>query len=50
MERISTDTERDFFLDAKGAVEYGIVDEVLVKTPVGQDGTGANDGGKKNAG
>ena len=50
MDRISMDTERDFFLDAQGAVEYGIVDEVLVKTPVGQDGTGASDGGKKNAG
>ena len=50
MERISMDTERDFFLDAQGAVEYGIVDEVLVKTPAGQDGIGASDGGKKNAG
>ena len=50
MERISTDTERDFFLDAKGAVEYGIVDEVLVKAPVGQDGIGATNGGKKNSG
>jgi len=50
MERISMDTERDFFLDAQGAVEYGIVDEVLVKTPSGKDGTGASDGGKKNAG
>src|SRR5207253_5367697 len=29
MERIAQDTERDFFLDAQGAVEYGIVDEVL---------------------
>ena len=50
MEKISTDTERDFFLDAKGAVDYGIVDEVLVKAPVGQDGIGATNGGKKNSG
>lgn len=28
-ERIARDTDRDYFMDAKGAVEYGIVDEVL---------------------
>jgi ATP-dependent Clp protease protease subunit len=48
MERISMDTERDFFLDAQGAVDYGIVDEVLKKSPSATDGTGAGDGGKKN--
>ncbi len=50
MERIAQDTERDFFLDAKGAVEYGIVDEVLAKAVPAQDGKGAADGDKKNAG
>ena len=51
MERIAQDTERDFFLDAKAAVDYGIVDEVLTKggQPV-QDGTGASNADKKNAG
>lgn len=29
MERIKKDTERDFFLSAQEAVEYGIIDEVL---------------------
>jgi ATP-dependent Clp protease protease subunit len=29
LERIKRDTDRDFFLSAEGAVEYGIVDEVL---------------------
>jgi ATP-dependent Clp protease protease subunit len=29
LEVIERDTERDFYLDAKGAVEYGIVDQVL---------------------
>ncbi|MBV9711920.1 MAG: ATP-dependent Clp protease proteolytic subunit [Ktedonobacteraceae bacterium] len=29
MERIKRDTERDFFLSAQEAVEYGIIDEVL---------------------
>jgi ATP-dependent Clp protease, protease subunit len=31
IETIERDTERDFYLDAKGAVEYGLVDEVLEK-------------------
>lgn len=29
VERISKDFDRDYFMDAKSAVEYGIVDEVL---------------------
>lgn len=29
LERIAQDTDRDFFLDAEGAVKYGIADEVL---------------------
>lgn len=29
MERIVRDTDRDFYLDAMGAKEYGIIDEVL---------------------
>jgi ATP-dependent Clp protease protease subunit len=29
METIERDTNRDFYLDAKGAVEYGIVDQVM---------------------
>jgi len=29
MERIRQDTDRDFFLDSAGAVEYGLIDEVL---------------------
>src|SRR5574338_1398465 len=38
LEVIERDTDRDFYLDAKGAVEYGLVDEVLgvaetVETP-----------------
>ena len=30
MEEITHDTDRDFFMDAEGAKEYGIIDEVLV--------------------
>jgi ATP-dependent Clp protease protease subunit len=29
VEKIADDFDRDFFMDAKSAVEYGIVDEVL---------------------
>jgi ATP-dependent Clp protease protease subunit len=29
LEVIERDTDRDFYLDAKGAVEYGLVDEVM---------------------
>ena len=29
VEKISTDTDRDFILDAYGAKDYGIVDEVI---------------------
>ena len=29
VERIARDTDRDFFLDAAGAKEYGIIDEIL---------------------
>jgi len=30
MEEITHDTDRDFFMDAKGAKDYGIIDEILV--------------------
>jgi ATP-dependent Clp protease protease subunit len=30
MEEVTHDTDRDFFMDAEGAKEYGIIDEVLV--------------------
>ena len=32
-EKIGQDTDRDFYLSAEQAVEYGLVDEVLGKTP-----------------
>jgi len=31
MEKIAHDTDRDFYLDAQQAVEYGLVDEILAK-------------------
>ena len=32
LERVRTDTERDFFMSGQQAKEYGIIDEVIVKT------------------
>ncbi len=29
LERIKRDTERDFYMSAQEAIEYGIIDEVL---------------------
>jgi ATP-dependent Clp protease protease subunit len=37
IEKIRKDTERDFFLSAAEAKEYGLVDEILAKTPVSTD-------------
>jgi ATP-dependent Clp protease, protease subunit len=34
IDRIRRDTDRDFFLSAAEAKEYGLVDEILAKTPV----------------
>jgi ATP-dependent Clp protease protease subunit len=55
LERIQRDTERDFFLGAEAAKEYGIVDEVLPledwkargvseRTALGRDESGASSG------
>jgi ATP-dependent Clp protease protease subunit len=33
VERISADFDRDYFMDAESAVEYGVVDEVLAVPP-----------------
>ena len=37
LDRIKKDTDRDFFLSAQAAKEYGIVDDILAKTPVSVD-------------
>ena len=36
IEKIAQDTERDFFMSAKEAQEYGIIDKVLEKNQVGE--------------
>jgi len=33
LERVTHDTDRDFYLNPQQAVEYGIVDEILTKPP-----------------
>jgi len=35
LEKIARDTDRDFYLSAEQAVEYGIVDEILQRPPKG---------------
>jgi Protease subunit of ATP-dependent Clp proteases len=37
IERIQTDTERDYIMSAPEAVEYGIIDEVIVSPHADQD-------------
>jgi ATP-dependent Clp protease protease subunit len=37
LEVIERDTDRDFYLDAKGAVDYGLVDQVLEKPESAKD-------------
>lgn len=37
IEKVATDTDRDFFLTAEEAKEYGLVDEILSKPPVEVD-------------
>ena len=38
-ERVARDTDRDFWMNADQAVEYGLVDEVLVKPPAASNGS-----------
>jgi len=35
MERIKSDTERDYFMSAIEGKEYGLIDEVLIQKPTG---------------
>ena len=44
-EKIARDTDRDFYLTADGALEYGLIDEVLASPHLSEDGTGTNSTG-----
>jgi ATP-dependent Clp protease protease subunit len=37
VEKIANDTDRDFFLGAEEAKEYGLVDDILTKPPSAGD-------------
>mgnify|MGYP001815255162 FL=1 len=37
VDQIAKDTDRDFFLSAQGAKEYGLVDDILTKPPSGDE-------------
>jgi ATP-dependent Clp protease protease subunit len=43
-ERIARDTDRDYYLNAEQAVEYGLVDEVLAPPAKGASKNGAKAG------
>lgn len=49
LDRIRTDTERDFFMSGQQAQEYGIIDEVIVKADrlAGIEGKPSGKGGKR---
>ena len=40
IDRIATDTDRDFFLSAEEAKQYGLVDEILAKPPATEEAEG----------
>jgi ATP-dependent Clp protease protease subunit len=40
MDRIARDMDRDFFMSADAAKEYGLVDEIIGTTPVSQGQSG----------
>jgi ATP-dependent Clp protease protease subunit len=40
MERIARDMDRDFFMSAEAAKEYGLIDEIIGTTPVSQGQSG----------
>ncbi len=46
LERIQRDFERDYFMDARGALEYGIIDHVVGEAPesASEDGQDAAEG------
>ena len=37
VEKIAADTDRDFFLSAQEAKDYGLVDDILTKPPADND-------------
>ena len=47
IDKIATDSDRDFYMNAEEAKSYGLVDDILVKPPVGdedEDDEGESDG------
>ena len=47
LERVERDTERDYFMSAEDARQYGIIDEVVVRPPAGAAAGGSAPGGNK---
>ncbi len=45
LERIEQDTDRDRFMTAEAAVEYGLLDQIITRPPSKEDGASAGEGG-----
>ncbi len=49
IEKISHDTERDYFMSGEEAKRYGLIDEVITRAPKMLKAVGGSDGGKDAA-
>src|SRR6476661_9229542 len=49
LEKISHDFDRDLYMDAKQALDYGIIDEIITSMAAIGDAANANKDGKKEA-
>jgi len=46
LERIQRDFERDYFMDPRGALEYGIIDHIIGEAPPSEGDHDEEDGDK----
>ena len=46
LEKIAQDTERDYFMSGEEAKSYGLIDEVIVRSPEKSSKDGSKSGGK----
>ncbi|HEY48705.1 MAG TPA: ATP-dependent Clp protease proteolytic subunit, partial [Dehalococcoidia bacterium] len=49
LEKIAHDTDRDFYMNAAGAVEYGVIDEILKGPKEAEEAKGEGKAEKKAA-
>jgi len=44
MEKIISDTDRDYYMNSEAAMQYGVVDEILKKGPAAEKGAATEKG------